>query len=72
MENVILFNKLAALPENLKSEVSDFIDFLLSKAVKDNGNVSIPKATVGSAKGMFKMNTDFYEPLEDFKEYMKF
>ena len=71
MENVILFNKLATLPENLKSEVSDFIDFLLSKAVKDKENNSIRKPKFGSAKGMFKMNSDFDEPIEDFKEYMR-
>ena len=70
MENVILYTKLATLPENLKSEVSDFIDFLLSKAIKDKKNTSIPKPKFGSAKGMFKMNADFDEPLEDFKDYM--
>ena len=70
MENVILYNKLATLPENLKSEVADFIDFLLSKAIKDRTNASIPKPKFGSAKGMFKMNADFDEPLEDFKDYM--
>ena len=70
MENVILYTKLATLPENLKSEVSDFIDFLLSKEIKDKKNTSIPKPKFGSAKGMFKMNDDFDEPLEDFKDYM--
>jgi len=70
MENVILYTKLATLPENLKSEVSDFIDFLLSKAKKDNRNSSFPKPKFGSAKGMFKMNADFDEPLDDFKDYM--
>lgn len=54
------------MPENLKLEISDFIDFLLCKAVKDNGNVSMPKATFGSAKEIFKMNTNFDKPLEDF------
>ena len=70
MENVILYTKLATLPENLKSEVSDFIDFLLSKATKDKNTTSIPKPKFGSAKGMFKVNADFDEPLEDFKDYM--
>lgn len=70
MENVLLYNKLATLPENLKSEVSDFIDFLLSKAVKDKNNTSLPQPVFGSAKGMFKMNADFDEPLDDFKDYM--
>ena len=70
MDNVILYTKLATLPENLKSEVSDFIDFLLSKAIKDKKTESIPKAKFGSGKGMFKINPGFDEPLEDFKDYM--
>ncbi len=71
MENVILYNKFATLPENMKSEVLDFIDFLLTKeATKDKQNTSIPKPKFGSAKGMFKMSADFDEPLEDFKDYM--
>lgn len=70
MENEILYTKLASVPENLKSEVSDFIDFLLSKAIKDKKATSIPKPKFESAKGMFKVNTGFDEPLEDFKDYM--
>ena len=70
MENVILYTKLATLPENLKSEVSDFIDFLLSKAKREDKNSSFPKPIFGSAKGMFKMSADFDEPLEEFAEYM--
>jgi hypothetical protein len=70
MENQILYTKLSTLPEDLKSEVSDFIDFLLSKAVKDKMTTSTPKPKFGSAKGMFKINPDFDEPLEDFKDYM--
>lgn len=31
MKNDLLFHKLMALPENLKIEVEDFIDFLISK-----------------------------------------
>ena len=70
MENIKLYSKLATLPENLKSQVSDFIDFLLSKAGKDKKNSSRPKPKFGSARGMFKMNADFDEPLDDFKDYM--
>jgi uncharacterized protein DUF2281 len=71
MENVTLYSKLATLPEDLKSEVSDFIDFLLSKAVKEKQkNSLIHKPKFGSAKGMFKANADFDEPLDDFKDYM--
>ena len=34
MENTILFNKIKILPNSLKEEVNDFIDFLLSKKNK--------------------------------------
>lgn len=66
MKDIALYNKLATLPENLKSEVADFIDFLLSKSMKERKQTSIPKPKFGSAKGMFKMNANFDEPLEDF------
>lgn len=67
MDNVILYSKLSALPDNLKSEVSDFIDFLTSKSKKKPKKV---KPKFGSGKGMFIMKPDFDEPLNDFKEYM--
>ncbi len=70
MDNVLLYTKLATLPENMKLEVSDFIDFLLSKAKKNNTTAILPNAKFGSAKGMFKINDGFDEPLEDFKDYM--
>jgi hypothetical protein len=69
MDNVILYTKLATLPENMKTEVSDFIDFLLNKAQKEKKNIVLPKPKFGSAKGMFKINASFDEPLDDFKEY---
>ncbi|MDQ6761771.1 MAG: DUF2281 domain-containing protein [Bacteroidota bacterium] len=68
MENLLLYNKLASLPDNLKNQVGDFIDFLKSK-----DNIEKPKANkpkFGSGKGMFFLMPDFDEPLEDFKEYM--
>jgi hypothetical protein len=68
MENNILLEKVAKLPDNLKSEVLDFIDFLLTKKVGNNGVINKP--VFGSGKGMFEMSPDFDEPLEDFKEYM--
>lgn len=68
MDNTLLYNKLAVLPENMKTEVSNFIDFLLSK----NKNKKKPvknKPKFGSAKGIFKMKKNFDDPIEDFKEY---
>ena len=66
MDNAQLYTKLTTLPENMKAEVSDFIDFLLSKNKK---NGTKPKAKFGSGKGLFKIKPSFDDPLEDFKEY---
>jgi hypothetical protein len=67
VDNILLYNKLSALPDNLKSKVEDFIDFLAAKAKKKQQRV---KPVFGSGKDMFIMKSDFDEPLEDFKEYM--
>ncbi len=67
MRTIPLYAKLNYLPNDLKSEVSDFIDFLLSKRKKDVGKKT-PK--FGCAKGQIHISPDFDEPLEDFKEYM--
>ena len=66
MDNTLLYTKLSSLPESMKSEVSDFIDFLSSKIKKPSQK---KKPKFGSAKGMFVMKSDFDDPLEDFKEY---
>jgi len=66
MSDTVLLDKVSKLPENLKSEVLDFIDFLLQKYKQGEDG----KPTFGSGKGMFVMKPDFNEPLEDFKEYM--
>jgi len=65
MDNTLLYSKLSHLPDNLKSEVSYFIDFLLAKNKKPNKR----KPKFGSAKGMFKMKKNFDEPIADFKDY---
>ncbi len=68
MENNILLEKVSKLPDNLKSEVSDFIDFLLLKISKNKAEKNKP--VFGSGKGMFTIKPGFDEPLEDFKDYM--
>lgn len=67
MDNIKLYNKLASLPDDLKAEVSNFMDFLATKKnkLKEKKN---PK--FGSGKGMFILKPDFDEPMDDFKEYM--
>ena len=69
MDNSTLFVKLNSLPENLKSEVLDFIEVLLTKT-KKNKEDEMKKRKAGCMKGTFKMSDDFDEPLEDFKDYM--
>lgn len=62
-----MYNKLASLPDNLKSEAGDFIDFLATKAKQEQNK---NKPVFGSGKDMFIMKPDFDQPLEDFTEYM--
>jgi hypothetical protein len=56
------------LPNDIKSEVMDFIEFLLTKKNKEIKK-KVPK--FGSAKGKIYISPDFDEPLDDFKEYLK-
>ncbi len=67
MEQIQLYSKLNYLPTDLKSEVNDFIDFLLSKR-----KMAIKKKTpkFGCAKGQIYLSPDFDESLDDFKDYM--
>ena len=65
MDNTLLYKKLSHLPDDLKSEVADFIDFLMSKNKKSSKH----KPKFGSAKGMFKINKSLDQPIEDFKAY---
>ena len=67
MSSLSLYTKLESLPNDLKQEVSDFIDFLFEKSVAKNKKI-VPRP--GSAKGKIRMSADFDEPLEDFKDYM--
>jgi hypothetical protein len=67
MNNVSLYNKINSLPENLKREVLDFVEFLQTKNKKV---LSKKPRTFGSLKGKIKMAEDFDDPIEDFKDYM--
>ncbi len=67
MDNVIsIYNKIEALPINMRKEVSHYIDFLIEKSKKEKLN----KPQFGSLKGKIKLSPDFDEPLDDFKDYM--
>jgi hypothetical protein len=67
METTHLCTKISSLPNELKNEVNNFIDFLMSKK-KIKKNEKKPK--FGCAKGKIFISEDFDEPLDDFKEYM--
>jgi hypothetical protein len=72
MENVLLYAQIAALPDALKEEVSDFVAFLSQKNKKtsEKNEKGIKERQFGCGKGYFIMSPDFDEPLEDFKDYM--
>lgn len=67
MSDLQLYTEISSLPENLKQEVSHFVEFLKEKSKK---NKAIKERQYGYAKGFFTVAPDFDEPLDDFKEYM--
>jgi Protein of unknown function (DUF2281) len=78
MSTVAFYSKIELLPDHLKQQVMDYIEFLLSREAKwqQSPQYSLMppntplKAGFGGAKGMIKLSPDWNEPLEDFKEYM--
>ena len=69
MTDLSLYTKISSLPDYLKSEVVDFIDFLQSK--KKNEKIKRKKDRVfGFAKGKITLKPGFDDPIDDFKEYM--
>jgi hypothetical protein len=66
MNDLELYTKLMGLPDELKKEVNDFVEFLKTKVSQKE----VPKKRIaGLAKGLIEMSEDFDEPLEDFIEY---
>lgn len=66
MNDLELYAKLVKLPDELKKEADDFVEFLKTK-MKDQPLSKTKKP--GLAKGLIEMSDDFDEPLDDFKEY---
>ena len=66
MKSISLYTKIHSLPEHLKTEVSDFIDFLVTKKEPQK---SKKERKAGFLKGQIEMSPDFDQPLDDFKEY---
>ena len=70
MDVSVVIQKFTRLPDALKAEAEDFIDFLFAKAGKAQQNKHQTKG-YGLWKGKIEMSQDFDAPLEDFKEYME-
>jgi hypothetical protein len=66
MSDINLYSKLEMLPDELKYEADDFLEFLKTKMEK-NKESNVKKA--GLAKGLIEMKQDFDEPLNDFEDY---
>ncbi len=69
MTDLSLYTKISSLPDYLKSEVVDFIDFLETKRKKEKPETKKDRV-FGYAKGKITLKPDFDDPIDDFKEYM--
>ncbi len=68
MTDVQLYTRLSGLPEGLKAQVADFVDFLKYKSEK---SIQAPqRRTAGMAKGMIEIKENFDDPIEGFEEYL--
>lgn len=67
MTDLQLFTKLSNLPLNLKTEVSDFVDFLINKSKKRKNE---SKRVSGKAKGLIEIKESFDDPVAGFENYM--
>lgn len=68
MTDIQLYTKLSRLPVSLKTQVEEFIEFLLYKSVTKTEKLN--KRIPGKAKGLIKMKKNFDDPIEGLKEYM--
>lgn len=69
MSSADLFVKLNSLPEDLRKQVLDYIEFLLTR--RQRPEPPKKKRVAGLMKGQIHMADDFDAPLDDFKEYME-
>lgn len=69
MADLSLYTKISTLPDALKSEVIDFIDFISSRK-KRVGAAKKKSRTFGYAKDPIIIKPNFDDPIDDFKDYM--
>ena len=65
------FIQLSSLPEDVRQQVLDFIEFLMRRKQGDEPPEKRKAPVPGLAKGMVIVPDDFDAPLDDFKEYME-
>ena len=71
MSEAMFLKKWLNLPENLRKQVEDFMDFLATKNAKNYKNeTEKPKRKLGLGKGMVILMPNFDDPIEGFEEYM--
>ncbi|MCL2880118.1 MAG: DUF2281 domain-containing protein [Treponema sp.] len=71
--NAELFSRISKLPPQYLGEVFDFVGYLQHKVQQNNAIEQKEPAKVpvfGYSKGQYNITEAFFEPLEDFKDYM--
>lgn len=63
--------QLSSLPEDVRKQVLDFIEFLMHRKEEKPKEPQQKKRPIGLMKGKIWMADDFDAPLDDFKEYME-
>jgi hypothetical protein len=69
MTDLRLYAKISSLPDSLRNEVVDFIDFISAKRKRSKAKQKKDRV-FGYAKGKIVIKPDFDDPIKDFKEYM--
>ena len=69
MTDLRLYTKITSLPESLKSEVVNFIDYLEHKKKRISRRKNKPRV-YGYARNSIILKPDFDDPIDDLKEYM--
>jgi hypothetical protein len=70
MSSADLFVKLNSLPEDVRKQVLDYIEFLLQRLQQEK-SAKKKKRPIGLMKGQIHMADDFDAPLEDMRPYME-
>lgn len=61
--------QLSSLPDDVREQVLDFIEFLMRRKQEGDPHGKRKTPVPGLAKGMVTVPDDFDAPLDDFKEY---